>query len=891
MTKNLAFRNTMIAALAVAFIASCGGGGGSSGSGGGSVNSLSGTAATGIPLAGAKVYLTDSKGLSPSGQDEAAGTALVTTDANGQYSFTSSQLAGMTPPFMVRVVGQTVNENGDKTTAVLHAITLGGAEAKANITPLTEAHSALVLNELPSLRYGSGTALASVSSESLQSANNKLVTALGPVLDFGNSPNFVTDPLDATPGAAVSSDARKHDTTLDQLSLSVSQGQIILADRNQDDANYATGPRVVISGSSGTVATPAGSISAKADPINIDRVTAFASRFTTQLAAGCVIDSSDTTLCSSVTASANNVFHANFKDKGTTPWRWLSGWLSDAFETTTLTGINVNIASANLGSFLVGSQRVYRVLLKFTKDQDIVMRPMLVVDDGSMVKAYGNQTNYFFYIAPRLNYKVDANNLYPYYPKYEVGLSISLRDWFGLTRSAVFGAHITGPGLPATRQSGSSVTNGLTAGSTVNRNNLSEGIEVFDRRSFGCSAFAIDPSVYAERNLTTWANRGTLTDNKIRQRPDSTTCNPLFDMARYDSNRSGTFTPPKKGDVYTVTLYLDADLFAPKTSVQVPAGAGSAVNRTNSDGVTKSVLPYSFNHTLQADAFALPDANFNPSTFGFPGISDATRENLANLQVGENLSVTWSRNRTVLSDGTIFGSFYVGRYMSAYDQWRTYDSRGPDASGTVTADVYNAAPYSPAPGVGNCGKAVTPSLRNGSIFTIPLIRRGTSNFTYASTTCATSDADKSATGDATATVVYSNQRMRKQYVSDRGRLVATSDKSQVLRFADLLSRESENNYNFCSAYNGLIRSRQVYVQLSDVSGRTIMEMREVWWDYPNKDVTLYTSGGDTGAVASDRPNASTDLLYLPNPTGYNGSRGYIHAVKYKSGAQCVDKSW
>lgn len=88
--------SAVLGALAVALMASCGGGG--VGSSSTATNNLSGTAATGIPLANAKVYLTDSKGLTPSGQDEAAGTALVTTDANGQYSFTSSQLAGMTPP-------------------------------------------------------------------------------------------------------------------------------------------------------------------------------------------------------------------------------------------------------------------------------------------------------------------------------------------------------------------------------------------------------------------------------------------------------------------------------------------------------------------------------------------------------------------------------------------------------------------------------------------------------------------------------------------------------------------------------------------------------------------------------------------------------------------------
>jgi hypothetical protein len=897
-------KSTLAALACAALLVACGGGGGDAS------NSLDGTAATGIPLAGAKVYLTDSRGSAPTGQDESNGTALVSTDETGRYSFSSTQLNGLTPPFMVRVVGQTVNENGDKTNAVLHALSLGGNGAKANITPLTEAHTALTLGNLPSLSYGTSNALTNVTNTSLQAANTKLATALAPVVDFGSSPNFVTDALDATTGAAVDSNARKHDTTLDQLSMSVSNGQIVLADRNQDDSNYANGPRVVISGRTQQASLPAGALSSKVTPLNLSRAKDFATRFTTQLALGCVLDSEPTPptagACDAVTASTSNVFHANFKDKGMSPWRWLMGWLSDAFETTDLTGVRVSLMSANLGSFETAGQRVYRVLLKFTKDSDVVMRPMLVVDDGTQIKAYGNQQDFFFGITPRMNYRVDGNGLYPYYPQYEVGLTINLKHWFGSQNSVIFGAHIKGPGLPSTRQSGYSATNGLTAGSDTNRNNLSDGIEVFDRRAYGCSAFPIEPSVFSERNLLPWANRGNLTDSKIRWRPDSATCNPLFDMVRYDSNRSGDFTPPKKGDTYTVTLYLDASKFAPNTSVPVPSGASAAVSRKNSDGDTKSVYPYTFTHTLQSDAFVLPDASFNPATFGFPGISNSTRESLASLQLGDDLSVSWQKNRTTLSDGTVFGSFYVGRSMSAYDQWRTYDSSGPNASGIVISSAYNDTTtyYHDAANKGTtltaagCGKTVTTKVRNGSIITIPLIRKGTSsaNYVYSLTTCATKDIDLASAkvSDATASLVYSNQRYRKQYVSDRGRLVATNDTSQVLRFIDLLSRESQSSYNFCSAYDGLLRSRQVYVQLSDISGRTIMEMRELWWDYPNKDVTIYTngsSGGDSGAVASDRPSASTDLLYLANPSDYNGSRGYINPVRYKSGAQCVDKTW
>jgi len=78
------------------------------------------------------------------------------------------------------------------------------------------------------------------------------------------------------------------------------------------------------------------------------------------------------------------------------------------------------------------------------------------------------------------------------------------------------------------------------------------------------------------------------------------------------------------------------------------------------------------------------------------------------------------------------------------------------------------------------------------------------------------------------------------------------------------------------------------VQLSDVSGRQIMEMREVWWDFPNK--TPYAN-----SLVSDRPKQDTDTLYLANTSdgkaGYVGERGYVHPVQSVSSGQCVAKTW
>ena len=897
------FNKTLKFALlpaATAVLVACGGGGGSAGIfDNTTATALSGTAATGAPIANAKVYVMDSAGKVPTGQDEASGTALVTTDANGKYTLTSSMLSGLTGPFMVRVVGQMLTESGDMGPAVFHAVALGAGTTTVNVTPLTEAHAALSLGTQPALAYGSSTALQSVTAATLSEANTNLASALGSVADFSTSPNFVGDELDATPGAAGTSNARKHDATLDQLSVSVSNGKIILADRNQDESNFATGPRVEISASSRKVDKPAGNISAKGTPISAERANAFAKRFTDQLLAGCDVETEPTLpaagACDAVTNPASNIFHANFKDKGMSPWRWIRGWLSDAFETTDLSGVKVSVVSTTLGSFPVDDgTTVNRILLKFSKDTDVVMRQILVTDDGTNVKAYGNQKDYFFYIAPRFNHKADANNTYPYYPKYEQGVSMMLKPWFGAQNDVIFGAHIKGPGLPKTRQANGANVNGLIGGVDVNRNGLTEGVEVFDRRQFGCSAYAIDPSVYSERNTKTWSNTGPVdTSGAYRWRPESTTCNPLFDLLRFDVTRDAGYALPKKGDVYTITLYLDAAKFSPNNSVQPPSGAGAAVNKKNSDGITKSVLPYEVKYTLATDAFALPDANFKPDTFGFPGVTDTTRSNLAKLAVGDDLAITWSRNKTTLSDGSVFGSFYAGRYMSTYDQWGTYQ---PTASPLFTYDDgtrsenYGSSTYNTA-NAANCGLVSSTKYRNGSVITVPYIKKG--NAYFAATTCATKEADLAAAQAAdppgnTYTIAYNNQRARKQYVSDRGRLVATNDTSQVLKFSDLISREKEGNLNFCSAYQGFVQSRQVYVQLSDVNGRQLMEMREVWWDFPNK--TPYA-----GATASDRPNQDTDPLYLTNTsvgkTNYAGERGFVHAVQAKQGTQCVAKVW
>jgi len=80
----------LVSVFLIVSLTSCGGGGGGgTTTGGGTTPTLSGTVATGRPLASVAVYLKDSKG----------NTRSTITDANGKFSFDTTDL---TPPFYLR---------------------------------------------------------------------------------------------------------------------------------------------------------------------------------------------------------------------------------------------------------------------------------------------------------------------------------------------------------------------------------------------------------------------------------------------------------------------------------------------------------------------------------------------------------------------------------------------------------------------------------------------------------------------------------------------------------------------------------------------------------------------------------------------------------------------
>jgi hypothetical protein len=167
----------------VVSLISCGGGGGGGG-GGETPSTLSGTAATGKPLAYVPVYLKDSKGNIRS----------TITDANGKFSFDTT---GLTPPFYLKTQGYDLFSYTDQKSGT------------ANITPLSTAVVAVANN-------GNADIYTNPPSQlNLDNAKILLKNLLDPVLQkYGvQNADFITTPFDAN--------GRGMDAVLDSIHISV----------------------------------------------------------------------------------------------------------------------------------------------------------------------------------------------------------------------------------------------------------------------------------------------------------------------------------------------------------------------------------------------------------------------------------------------------------------------------------------------------------------------------------------------------------------------------------------------------------------------------------------------------------------------------------------------
>jgi len=193
-------------ALTGTVLISCGGGGGSatgSSSPSPSTPTVSGVAATGAPIAGAAITLTDANGK----------TVSTTAAADGSYSLDTT---GLVAPFAI-VASGAVGDAQTIQTSVVTTAPAAGTSSTVNINPLTTAiATAVSASSDPTAIVSS---LSSVTSASIANATSILNQALGGLASAsGANANF--NPISDT----VSANGTGLDRLMDNMTFSVQPG-------------------------------------------------------------------------------------------------------------------------------------------------------------------------------------------------------------------------------------------------------------------------------------------------------------------------------------------------------------------------------------------------------------------------------------------------------------------------------------------------------------------------------------------------------------------------------------------------------------------------------------------------------------------------------------------
>jgi hypothetical protein len=883
------------ASALLALLVGCGGGGGSPVA---VTQTLAGAAATGSPLKNAVIFVKDVNGREPVGQDEQAGVPITTTDAQGAYTLDGTSLKGLNAPLIVRAVGKSVSDQGDDIVVTLHSIaTMSASNNNLNITQLTEAGVLLALGKSPSMAFAETGSLNNVSAQTLASSNRKLLDALS--LQSNNtlsgldvfSSSLDTD-QSTTNTAAL---GKAHDLLLDKYAVVNSQGVFNLVDRNRASTDEAGAPSVSLTpGQSQPSVNGVHDNSEQNQPTlsYVTKLPSLIARLNNQLASGCTVhfDPRVAASCSGVLSTSNKIFASSFMDSGMNPEKYLRSWVVNPLDIEDISGVTVSVEAAFRGQWVGSDNKTYtRIFLRWNKaDGDFVIRPAIVQLDGNGdLLLVGNQKKFMIKVFPRLAFAPDSDGTYPYNPRYENSLNLVVKHWYAGQSDVIKGALFSGPGLPSSR----SLTAEPFIGETGNRNGISNGVEVFDRRvSGGCSNMSVDPSVYVQKNLLSWNDawnayradnysptaRATLYDGRIRWRAGSPNCNPAFDFSRY--YRSGeTYTLPKNGDPYTVVLYVDKAKADADPSLLSEMDSNTPHALQNDDGDTINVYYKTVAVRITGDAFP---ANVTLSDESRPGVKDEVRTMLKNLQPGQDRLIQWTKNSFFLNElngqgntiKTPFFNFMAGSYLAAYDQWRTVDSYSGNGTDDWTKRPFKR--YQALFTTGNqdtlknyCGQTASWADEDVQVFAQKSTRSsvadpwptstvglpsGLVTAYFEPTTCpdATTlsgltwvNADKAwcAGGNcATSTVKYSfyAARIRHRYAFDSYSLTSMLQRSRTVTWDQMRLKEGSGNKNLCSAHYGYWGYRMAYVSVLDVNGRQIQEKREVWADFPGlSDIT------------------------------------------------------
>ena len=182
-------------------LTACSGGGSSSSTQ--ATSSVTGVAATGAPLAGALIVLTDKNGS----------TTSTTAKDDGSYSL---DVTGLTAPFVIVATGA-VGDAQTTQASIVSDAPAAGSSSTANINPLTNAIATLLSSGSDPSALSSN--LGSVTASSINNASALLNTALGGLASAsGAKANF--NPITDTATA----NGTGFDRLLDNLTFSVQPG-------------------------------------------------------------------------------------------------------------------------------------------------------------------------------------------------------------------------------------------------------------------------------------------------------------------------------------------------------------------------------------------------------------------------------------------------------------------------------------------------------------------------------------------------------------------------------------------------------------------------------------------------------------------------------------------
>ena len=414
-TNKQVAKATFYTSVAV-LLAACGGGGGgssttSSGSTSQATPTLSGTVATGAPVSGANVTVTDSTGKS----------VTATADAKGNYQVS---LTGLTAPFAVFATDP-AGIAPPLASVVASALTNSSAPVIANVTTLTTAAAALVTSGGNPLDLTDNKNLSSlVTLTSVSNAVKTLNSATSNILSANNIDAKSFDPI-ATPFNANQTGA---DAVLDAVQVVPAHGlsggfQLIsIADANSS-ANLTLNS------------------SAKAStPLPVPPVTGGALGTTVSALAQCLVGNS---------ASCSQAIDAKYKENG-------FGSFVQAHPALAASGVKLGtpqVLEAIHGTD--GSQQALITLPYTTSGGASGTEYTVAKLTSSGWNIIGNQQQYNVtiqsFIQRRQSPNFDYKNQTPVYatPRYESGISITIPlGAAGTPNPANFAsASVTGPGI------------------------------------------------------------------------------------------------------------------------------------------------------------------------------------------------------------------------------------------------------------------------------------------------------------------------------------------------------------------------------------------------------------------------------------------------------------